>query len=160
MSNSKSQPRRAAASPLPALQAALSDAAANPVRRALWLDALEQQFRPLLPPALASHCRLANVADGRLVFVVDSPVWRAKLRLAAPELVERAQSVGLAITEVTAKVVVQLANPAASDSPRKPLPMSAASREALQAALASLDPPGSAGTPTASGRGSRGRTKP
>lgn len=154
MSNSKSQPRRAT-SPLPALQAALSDVAANPVRRALWLDALEQQFRPLLPPALASHCRLANVADGRLVFVVDSPVWRAKLRLAAPELVERARSVGLAITEVTAKVVAQLASPAVSDSPRKPVPMSAASREALQAALASLDTPGSAGASTASGRGSR-----
>ena len=44
MSNSKSQPRRAAASPLPALQAALSDAAANPVRRALWLDALDHAF--------------------------------------------------------------------------------------------------------------------
>lgn len=159
MSNSKSQPRRAA-SPLPALQAALSDATANPVRRALWLDALEQQFRPLLPSALSSHCRLANVADGRLVFVVDSPVWKAKLRLAAPELVERAQSVGLAITEVTAKVVAQLASPVASDSPRKPLPMSAASREALQAALASLESPDSTGTRTASERGSRTRTKP
>ena len=157
MSNSKSPPRRDV-SPRPALQA-LSDAATDPVRRALWLDALEQRFRPFLPPSLASHCRLANVAGSRLVFVVDAPVWRAKLRLAAPELVEHARSIGLAVTEITAKVVAQHAIPVASDSPRKPLPISAASREALQAALASLDSPGSAGAHPAAGRGSRTRAK-
>lgn len=137
---------------------ALADAAADPVRRALWLDALEQQFRPLLPPALAGHCRLANVTGNRLVFLVDSPVWRAKLRLAAPELVERARSVGLAVTEITAKVVLPQTSPAAADPPRKPLPMSAASREALLAALASLDSPDSTGAQAASGRRSRSRT--
>lgn len=39
-------------------------------------------------PALAAHCRLANVTGDRLVFVVDSPVWNAKLRLASAHLVE------------------------------------------------------------------------
>ena len=139
---------------------ALTDAAANPVRRALWLDALEQQFRPLLPPALASHCRLANVTGNRLVFLVDSPIWRAKLRLAAPELVERARSVGLAVTEITAKVVVPQPIPAGVDPPRTPLPVSAASREALMAALASLDSPESTGAQAASGRRSRSRNRP
>ena len=139
---------------------ALTDAAANPVRRALWLDALEQQFRPLLPPALASHCRLANVTGNRLVFLVDSPIWRAKLRLAAPELVERARSVGLAVTEITAKVVVPQPIPAGVDPPRTPLPVSAASREALMAALAALDSPESTGAQAASGRRSRSRNRP
>ncbi len=139
---------------------ALADAAADPVRRALWLDALEQQFRPLLPAVLAGHCRLANVTGNRLVFLVDSPVWHAKLRLAAPELVERARSVGLAVTEITAKVVVPQSIPAAADPPRRPLPMSAASREALLAALASLDSPDSTGAQAASGRRSRSRDKP
>ena len=155
MSKSKPQPRRAAV-PTPALQA-LSGTAADPVRRALWLDALGQQLVPFLPPALASHCRLANVAGDRLVFLVDSPLWRAKLRLAAPGLVEQARSIGLAVTEVTAKVVAQLAIPAIPDPSRQPLPMSAASREALQAALASLESPDSSGT---SGRHPRTHRKP
>jgi len=133
---------------------ALADAAPDPVRRALWLDALEQRFRPLLPPALASHCRLANVAGDRLVFVVDAPVWHARLRLAGPELLEHARSFGLAVSEITAKVVPQQV-PAASDPPRKPLPITAASREALQAALDSLDAPDPAGTRPAGGRRSR-----
>lgn len=147
MSDSKSQRNRPFSTPTPALQAALSGATSDPVRHALWLDALEQQLRPCLPPALADHCRLANVANGRLVFLVDSPVWRAKLRLAAPVLVNLAQSIGLAVTEATAKIGTVPATPG-SASARNVLPMSAASREALQAALASLDDPDSAGPDT------------
>ena len=142
MSDSKSQPRRAS-SPLPALQAAMSDAATDPVRRAIWLDALEQQLRPCLPPALSSHCRLGNVVGGKLVFIVDSPVWHAKLRLAAPELIHLARSIGLAATEVVAKTTT-----APFKRPETPglalKPMSAATRNALRAALDSLDAPDAA----------------
>jgi hypothetical protein len=127
------------------LQAALSGVASEAVRRGLWLDALEQQLRPCLPPPLADHCRLANVSNGRLVFLVDSPVWRAKLRLAAPELINLAQSIGLAVTEATAKI--NPAPPLQRQAPvRNTLPLSATSREALQAALASLGNPGSSGS--------------
>lgn len=125
----------------------MSGATSDPVRRGLWLDALEQQLRPCLPPPLADHCRLANVSNGRLVFLVDSPVWRAKLRLASPELVNLAQSIGLAVTEATAKVGTIPAIPG-STSVRNILPMSTTSREALQAALASLNDPDSAGPAT------------
>lgn len=145
MSDSKSQPRRASV-PLLALQAAMSDASADPVRRAMWLDTLEQQLRPCLPPALASHCRLGNVAGGKLVFIVDSPVWKAKLRLAAPELINLARSIGLAATEVVAKVSTAPSQPArAAGIALKP--MSDVSRQALQAALSSLEEP----APDASG---------
>ncbi len=139
MSDSKSQPRRASVPQL-ALQAAMSDASADPVRRAIWLDALEQQLRPCLPPALSGHCRLGNVTGGKLVFIVDSPVWKAKLRLAAPELINLARSIGLAATEVVAKVSTATSQPArAAGATVKP--MSDVSRQALQAALASLDEP-------------------
>lgn len=141
MSDSKSHPRRASV-PTPALQA-LSDAATGPVRRALRLDALEQQLRPCLPPALALHCRLANVSNGKLVFLVDSPVWRAKLRLAAPEILNLAQSLGLAVTEVTAKVSTLPAAPIPSTPPKVLPATAAASRDALQAAFACLDDSGS-----------------
>ena len=116
----------------------MSDAATDPVRRALWLDALEQQLRPCLPPALSPHCRLGNVTGGKLVFIVDSPVWRAKLRLAAPELIELARSIGLAATEVTAKITTQPLQPIQTAG-RTVKPMSAAARDALKAALSSLD---------------------
>jgi len=154
MSDSKSKPRRAGIAQ-PVLQAALTDAATDPVRRAMWLDALEQQLRPCLPPALAPHCRLANVAGKRLVFIVDSPVWHARLRLAAPELINVAQSIGLAVTEVTAKTsLAPLVKPAQDPV----VPVSEASRRGLQAALDLLSEPDSAGTPPAKG-GHRGRRK-
>ena len=115
----------------------MSDAATDPVRRALWLDALEQQLRPCLPPALSPHCRLGNVTGGKLVFIVYSPVWHARLRLAAPELINVARSIGLAATEVvartaTAPIPTEMAGRAVK-------PMSEASRTALKAALDSLD---------------------
>ncbi|MBD9478609.1 DUF721 domain-containing protein [Pseudoxanthomonas sp. PXM02] len=154
MSDSKSKPRRTGTAQ-PALQAALTDAATDPVRRAMWLDALEQQLRPCLPPALAPHCRLANVAGKRLVFIVDSPVWNARLRLAAPELINVAQSIGLAVTEVTAKTSLA---PPLKPAQDPVVPVSEASRKGLQAALDLLSAPDSADTPTPRG-GHRGRRK-
>lgn len=155
MSDSKSQPPRASAPQL-ALQAAMSDASADPVRRALWLDTLEQQLRPCLPPALSPHCRLGNVTGGKLVFIVDSPMWRTRLRLAAPELINLARSVGVAATEVVAKVSTAPAQSAAATGPAVK-PMSAATRLALQAALASLQESGSG--PTGAGGNSSSGTR-
>ena len=139
MSDSKPHPRRAS-SPQPALQAAMSDAATDPIRRALRLDALEQLLRPCLPPGLSPHCRLGNVTGGKLVFIVDSPVWNAKLRLAAPELINLARSVGFAATDVVAKTTTApFQRPQRAGLAVKP--MSEASRTALKAALAALEDP-------------------
>lgn len=115
----------------------MSDAATDPVRRALWLDALEQQLRPCLPPALSPHCRLGNVTGGKLVFIVDSPVWHARLRLASPELINVARSIGLAATEVVARTATTTFPPDVAGRAVKP--MSEAARSALKAALDSLD---------------------
>ena len=123
--------------PRAALDALLADDAGNPLRRAMWLDALDQLFRPHLPPGMAAHARLANVRGDRLVFLVDAPVWHAKLRLASPDLVDAARSVGLEVTGLSVKTTLQ---------PLRPLPpaetavttMSAASQSQLEAALALL----------------------
>lgn len=139
-------PRRPSV-PQAALDALLAEPAGDPIRRALWLDGLDRQLRPLLPPTLAPHVRLANFERGRLVFVVDAPVWRAKLRLAAAELLDAARSIGLQATELVVKTTP---SPPAGSVPPPPAshgskPMSAAAQKALQAALASLlpDPSGS-----------------
>jgi hypothetical protein len=144
-----SQPRKPGrpGAPQAALEALLAEPAGDPIRRALWLDGLDHQLRPLLPPTLAAHARVANFENGRLVFVVDAPVWRAKLRLAAPELLDRARSFGLAATELVVKTT---SSPlAGSAMPTRAIradkPMSTASREALKAALASLQSPGPVG---------------
>jgi hypothetical protein len=138
--SSKPPGPKASAPPRTALDALFAGGTADPLRRALWLDALEQRLRPHLPPSLAAHARFANVDGAKLVFVVDSPVWRARLRLAAPELLDAARSVGLECGEVVVKTTTLPLWPD-PPAPRRPLPMSAAAREALQAALASLDAP-------------------
>lgn len=137
MSDSKS----GRTAPQAALDALLDDAAFDPLRRALWLDALDQRLRPCLPPSLAAHARLANLDGSRLVFIVDAPVWRTKLRLAAPEVLDAARSLGLGVTELVVKATTSpIQPPERADKAIKP--MSAAARDALQAALASLKDPG------------------
>ena len=144
-SDSKPRPRKGGPStPRAALDALLAEPAGGPVRRALWLDELDQRFRPLLPPSLAAHARLANYERGRLVFVVDAPVWRAKMRLAAPELLDAARSIGLDAAELIVKTTTPVI--ASPQSDRKAKPISATALQALQAALESLKEPGSTGS--------------
>ena len=145
MSDSKSKPpTRPPSTPRDALEALLAEPAGNPIRRALWLDGLDRRLRPLLPPSLAAHARLANFDNGKLVFVVDAPVWRAKLRLAAPELLDAARSVGLDAAELIVKTTAPAAAPVQPS--RKALPMSAAAQKALADALASLKEPDPSGS--------------
>lgn len=145
--------------PRGALDALLSGNSAESLRRALWLDALDQRLRPHLPPSLAAHTRLANVDGAKLVFLVDSPVWHARLRLAAPQLLEAARHVGLSVTDVVVKTTSRSLEAQAA-TPRPALPMSASARDALHAALASLaDPePGLTGPRVPGARGTDGPT--
>lgn len=127
--------------PRTALDALLAGAAGDPIRRALWLDTVDLRLRPCLPPSLAAHARVANVDGAKLVLIVDSPVWRARLRLAAPALLVAARSIGLEITQVVIKTATASLQPAPAPQAAA-VPISAAARNALQAALASLDAPG------------------
>ncbi|MCF7749482.1 DUF721 domain-containing protein [Bacillus subtilis subsp. subtilis] len=138
MSEPKSS-ARSPSTPKPALDAVMADKAGNPLRRALWLDALDRQLRPHLPPALATRCRLANVNGEHLVFLVDSPVWHARLRLAEAQLIDAARSIGLKVTKVTVKTAV--APPPRSpaiDNRNGPHAVSAATHKGLRDALACL----------------------
>ncbi|KAF1697875.1 hypothetical protein CSC62_08050 [Pseudoxanthomonas jiangsuensis] len=157
MPDSKPNARRATG-PLPAAEAAMAGDTGAPLRRALWLDALDQQLRPLLPPGLAPHCRLANVTGGQLVFVTDSPIWHARLRLAEAGLLDAARSVGLNPTAVIIKTTTVPLQP--REAKTAVPPVSATARKAVGDALASLREPlpgdslaGSGGPPPGSGTG-------
>ncbi|MFA1720850.1 DciA family protein [Xanthomonas campestris] len=138
MSKPKSNARSTSV-PQQAVEALLGEKAGDPLRRALWLDALDRQLRPLLPPHLATRCRLANVRGEQLVFLVDSPVWHAKVRLAETQLLDAARSIGLKVTAVTVKTAsAPLHSPTQQHRDRPHTPVSEATRNGLRDALASL----------------------
>lgn len=149
MSRSRSAPPPAARSsgPQAALDALLEGEAQAPghrfIHRALWLEALDLQLSPCLPPALAAHARLANFELGRLVYLVDAPVWHARLRLAANGILEAARSLGLEATDLVVRTAsgphaMRPAHVGAGTALPVP-PLSAAAREAFATALASRD---------------------
>jgi hypothetical protein len=62
------------------------------------LAALETLLQELLPEPLKAHCHLLAIRDETLVLAADSPVWAARLRFHAPQLVKqlnRSQTVKL-----------------------------------------------------------------
>jgi hypothetical protein len=125
MSKSATRNPRASA-PVAALDALLEGPGGDPIRRALWLDALDRQLRPNLPPALAAHARLGNVHNGRLVYLVDAPAWHARLRLAGPGLLDAARSIGLEVSSLVVKTSHDaLAAPSAPSRRRAPDPVAA-----------------------------------
>ena len=145
-----SSPPDRPASPQVALDALLDGDANDPgerlLRRAMWLEAIDRQIRPILPVSLAAHARLANIDDGRLVFLVDGPVWHARMRLAATEVLDAARSIGLEVKEVVVKTATSpsplrpsdaTTGSMASTTPAKPL--SAAARDAMRAAIEAGD---------------------
>lgn len=136
MSGSRSVPP----DPRTALEALMADPAGDPLRRALWLDALDRRLRPCLPPSVAAHARLANLSGNTLVFVVDSPAWNARLRLEETAVIDAARSVGLSVDAIVVRTATAPL-PASRPVERPPMPMSPATRDALRAALDSLRDP-------------------
>lgn len=91
-------------------------------------------MRPHLPPGLAAHARLANVRGDKLVFVVDSPVWHARLRLATLVLIDAARSVGLDVTGLSVKTTLQPLRPLMQATVTAKPKISAAGQSRLEAA--------------------------
>ncbi|AOD14012.1 Hypothetical Protein PD5205_00789 [Xanthomonas fragariae] len=137
MSKPKSN-ARTASTPKQAIEAALGEKAGDPLRRALWLDALDRQLRPVLPPHLSTRCRLANVRGEQLVFLVDSPVWHARLRLAETQILDAARSIGLKATAVTVKTTTTALHSPTQQNRERSQPVSEATHKGLRDALASL----------------------
>lgn len=84
-------------------QIALRMPSNHPIHRALWLETIDQQLRTSLPTALAQNCKLANIRDGQLIFLVTSPLWYTKFRLLEQDIVELAQQLTLKVHRIHIK---------------------------------------------------------
>ncbi|WP_169742276.1 DciA family protein [Arenimonas metalli] len=138
----KTRVRGAASSPaLPplALEALAGSGLANVVERAKWLATLDPLLRQSLPATLAGQCKLANVDDKHLVFLVSAPVWKAKLRLHADALLDAAAAAGLRGRSLVVKVSAPvLPVPTGTGTAR---PLSEAVRDSLRATAQSVSDP-------------------
>ena len=137
---SHSQDRGAAGSGSPpqALQAASAAGLGPLIQRAQALGRLDQLLRQNLPVPLVDNCRLANVDNDRLVFLVNAPVWKNKLRLMADVLLDGAAAAGFPARTLVVKVV-----PVSSSSPETVVgkPLSEAVRDSLRATAQSVKDP-------------------
>lgn len=116
-----------------ALSAALASNSGHLIERAVKLHSLDRQLRQSLPEPLASHVRLGNLRDGKLVFLADSPLWRERLRLYADVLLDTAYVAGIAAATVVVKVATMRPVPPDVAPPTR---LSPAAREVLLAAAA------------------------
>jgi len=102
------------------------------------LDKLDKLLRQNLPAAMAGQCRLANVEKDRLVFLVNAPVWKNKLRLMADVLLDAAAAAGHPARALVVKVVPEFA---ISPETVTGKPLSEAVRESLRATAQSVKDP-------------------
>ena len=99
----------------------------------MQLQALDRQLRQSLPEPLASHVKLGNLRNGRLVFLVDSANWTRRLLEQSSVLLDAARAAGIPASEITVKVATM--RPLSPD-PTPLARLSPAARETLLAAAA------------------------
>jgi hypothetical protein len=129
---------KAGSAPRPALEAAGEAGLDRLLERAQWLAALDERLRRCLPDSLQPHCRLGNAGSGKLVYLVDAPVWGSALRQHADALLDAAAEAGLQTDALTVKVVPPL--PSGPDL-AAPKPLSQATRDALRRTAESVADP-------------------
>lgn len=107
--------------------------------RARVLDLLDGRLRHHLPETLARECRLADLRNGRLVFIATSSTWATRLRLHQVSLLAEARAVTGGTIEHLAVKVAPL--PPATAEPAKAKPLSTAAAKHLRTAAKSIADP-------------------
>ena len=122
--------------PRPAAECITLDALAE---RARALDALDGRLRRLLPATTARETRLADVRNGRVVFLASSPTWASRLRLHQSAILAEARAaLGDGIERFAVKVAPL---PTVPPDPTKPKPLSVATTRHLRATATALQDP-------------------
>lgn len=126
-------------SPRTALDAAAEGGLGRIIERATQLAALDERLRRCLPASLQAHCRLGNAGAGRLVYLVEAPVWGARLRQHADVLLNAAAAAGIQAGALTVKVVPPAA--AAEPTAKTREPLSLTTRDVLRKTAESVADP-------------------
>jgi hypothetical protein len=109
------------------------------IEKARALTALDLQLRLTLPESLRRQCCLADVRSGRLVFLANSSIWAAKLRLHQTQLLDAARTALRQDIKTFTVKVANLASVPPEPTRRKPLSRTAA--DYLKTAANSLADP-------------------
>jgi len=108
-------------------------------RRARALDQLDEKLRHHLPDSLARECRLADLRNGRLIFLATSPAWATRLRMHQANLLAEARAAsGNAVELLVVKVA---ALPTVPQEPDRSKPLSATAANHLRSAAITLKDP-------------------
>ncbi len=137
-SNSSQYGAQSSQSPVTrACTAVKSGVLASILERAQWLAAIDASLRRCLPSGLADHCQLANIDGRKLVMLVNSPVWKSKLRIESERLLATAAALGLNADELVIKVMQSLPSQPTAQS----TPLSKTARDTLRTAANSVSDP-------------------
>jgi hypothetical protein len=77
------------------------------LRKAGSMERVQQQVLQCLPKNLAPHVRVSAFKSGQLTLMVESPVWKTKLRLAQNELIACCRAAGFEIEEIKVRTEVR-----------------------------------------------------
>ncbi|MBM3353000.1 MAG: DUF721 domain-containing protein [Betaproteobacteria bacterium] len=115
-----------------------ADAELQPlVDKALEINALSRLCGDFLPPELAQRVRAANLKDGQLVMLAETPAAAAKLRLLSVSLCQFLSKRGAKANSVSVRVQPGAERRAeVRKSPRKLSPQAASSLQKLHQGLA------------------------
>jgi hypothetical protein len=108
-------------------------------KRARALDALDGKLRHHLPAELARECHLADLRNGRLVFLATSSTWATRLRLHQAVLLAEARATSGSTAEHF--VVKVAALPSVPPEPTRRKPLSAAAANHLRTAAKAISDP-------------------
>lgn len=108
-------------------------------KRARALDLLDGKLRHHLPDALARECRLADLRNGRLVFLATSPTWATRLRLHQATLLAEARATSGGVVEHF--VVKVAALPPVPPEPARSKPLSTTAANHLRSAAKTISDP-------------------
>lgn len=70
------------------------------LRKAGGMEKVQQQVLQCLPQNLAPHIRVSAFDSGQLTLLVESPVWKTKLRLAQHDLIACCRAAGFEIETI------------------------------------------------------------
>jgi len=111
---------------------------ASLARKARELDALDRQLRATLPNPMRDQVRLADLRDGRLVFLAPSSAWASRVRLYQTQILDAARAMGAMAFAVAVKVAPL---PVEEEIPDLRKPLSASAARHLRTVAATLSDP-------------------